>query len=155
MTEAEKKLTALSGLLAPDLALPTASHVADMPDWPGAYALLIAVDRARPFGRGAKTGTVAPGWHIYAGSAYGPGGVRARLKRHFDPEKRPHWHVDGLTVGAASLAALAFRNGNECALVAKLRAVSCFAVEAPGFGGSDCRRCPAHLLAWRDERCVP
>jgi Uri superfamily endonuclease len=36
------------------------------------------------------------GYYIYIGSAFGPGGVRARVSRHFRKEKRKHWHIDYL-----------------------------------------------------------
>lgn len=36
------------------------------------------------------------GFYIYVGSAFGPGGVRARLSRHWRTEKPKHWHIDYL-----------------------------------------------------------
>lgn len=35
------------------------------------------------------------GFYIYVGSAMGPGGLQARVKRHFQKSKRRmHWHID-------------------------------------------------------------
>ena len=39
---------------------------------------------------------VKPGYYSYIGSAFGPGGVRARVSRHLRKEKRKHWHIDYL-----------------------------------------------------------
>jgi Uri superfamily endonuclease len=36
------------------------------------------------------------GYYIYVGSAFGPGGVRARVSRHFREKKPDHWHIDYL-----------------------------------------------------------
>lgn len=36
------------------------------------------------------------GYYLYVGSAFGPGGVRARVLRHCRREKRSHWHIDYL-----------------------------------------------------------
>lgn len=90
-----------------------------------------------------------PGWFIYCGSAAGPGGLRARLRRHFRSDKKPHWHVDRLTVAAAEMAAFALAGGNECELVASLLADPHFETAVPGFGNTDCRRCESHLLRFR------
>lgn len=38
-----------------------------------------------------------PGFYVYVGSAFGPGGVRARVARHLRRSKRLHWHVDYLS----------------------------------------------------------
>lgn len=37
-----------------------------------------------------------PGYYVYVGSAFGPGGVAARVGRHFRREKTLRWHMDYL-----------------------------------------------------------
>jgi Uri superfamily endonuclease len=37
-----------------------------------------------------------PGFYLYIGSALGPGGLRARVSRHADRDKKKHWHIDYL-----------------------------------------------------------
>ncbi|MDD4299525.1 MAG: DUF123 domain-containing protein [Methanomicrobium sp.] len=87
------------------------------------------------------------GWHIYAGSALGSGGL-GRVIRHFnlssDKDKKPHWHIDYLLLSESFhlLYALtakttqkleceaAQRAGGECVL---------------GFGCTDCG-CTSHLF---------
>jgi Uri superfamily endonuclease len=112
----------------------------DLPKLPGAYALLITLAKA--------TAGFAPGRYAYLGSARGPGGIRARCARHLRKDKTPHWHVDRLTV-AADVVALAIMNGGECNLTERLLAAGA-TVPVPGFGSSDCRSCPAHLVALPD-----
>lgn len=36
------------------------------------------------------------GYYVYIGSAFGPGGVKARVSRHYRTPIRPHWHIDYL-----------------------------------------------------------
>nr|WP_294552809.1 GIY-YIG nuclease family protein [uncultured Rhodopila sp.] len=87
------------------------------------------------------------GRYLYAGSARGPGGMRARLARHQRADKTPHWHIDLLTMAGTMAGAWIFPGGDECAIVAGLGHLP---VPLPGFGSSDCRRCVSHLLAWPD-----
>lgn len=35
------------------------------------------------------------GYYLYIGSAFGPGGIKSRVSRHFK-QKKPHWHIDYL-----------------------------------------------------------
>jgi Uri superfamily endonuclease len=63
------------------------------------------------------------------------------------PDKGIRWHVDHLTTRAASVRALAFPGGDECALVTALLDRGGLSIPLPGLGASDCVRCPAHLLA--------
>ncbi len=39
---------------------------------------------------------VVPGYYLYVGSAFGPGGVRARVLHHMRVSERPRWHIDYL-----------------------------------------------------------
>lgn len=34
------------------------------------------------------------GWYAYVGSAFGPGGLKSRLNRHFYGSGRAHWNID-------------------------------------------------------------
>ena len=64
---------------------------------PGTYALLLASTLSRCL-RIGRLGDLAlsPGWYVYVGSAFGPGGVGARLAHHRKRAARPHWHIDHL-----------------------------------------------------------
>jgi Uri superfamily endonuclease len=41
-------------------------------------------------------GGMIPGFYLYAGSAFGSGGLRARLGHHLESTAEPHWHIDYL-----------------------------------------------------------
>ncbi len=113
----------------------------------GAYALVLELWEPVILTAAKIAGcTLEPGWYIYLGSARGSGGLRARLQRHFLKTKKMHWHIDRLTVAAAKSEAVAVCGGDECDLVAKLLDRSEFELAVPGFGSTDCRRCPSHLL---------
>ena len=114
---------------------------------PGAYLLLIelAAPLALKIPR-LGAATLAPGRYAYGGSAYGPGGLRARIGRHLRAKKISHWHVDRLTAAGRVVGVRAVRGARECDLVRGLLELPGASVPVPGFGSSDCRACPAHLV---------
>ena len=90
------------------------------------------------------------GFYLYVGSALGPGGLRARLKRHLGRSSRRHWHIDYLRAvtepeevwyGRGTL-----RREHEWAGI--VGAAEGAETPAPGFGASDCR-CKTHLFYFR------
>ena len=89
---------------------------------------------------------LAVGWYAYAGSAYGPGGIYARVFRHFRSDKATRWHIDQLTQIASELFAVPVLGGNECALLQAMAAEPGVELSIPGFGSSDCKMCETHLL---------
>ncbi len=132
----------------------TPPGVAALPAAPGAYALALRLPRARRIVVGALGPVAFPrGCYLYLGSARGPGGIRARLGRHLRGGERRRWHVDHLAAAAEVAGGFAVPGGRECALVRRLLAVPGVSVPAPGFGSSDCPRCPAHLLRLPDGLC--
>ena len=115
---------------------------------PGAYLLVVALSRPLALPRPAlKSARLGAGHYLYAGSALGPGGIRARVRRHARKGKRRHWHIDHLTEAGTLRAALALPGMGECDVLGTLLALPGVTVPVPGFGSSDCRACPAHLLA--------
>ncbi len=118
-----------------------------LPATAGAYALLIRLDRPmRPAIRTLAPATLAAGYYLYLGSARGPGGIRARVARHLRRDKPIHWHVDHLTTKGRVTRVIAAPGGSECALAARALGFDSVSVPVAGFGSSDCRKCPAHLL---------
>ena len=89
---------------------------------------------------------LAAGWYAYAGSAYGPGGIHARVSRHFRSDKATRWHIDQLTQIASELIAVPAPGGNECALLQAMAAEPGVELSIPNFGSSDCKVCSTHLL---------
>jgi Uri superfamily endonuclease len=91
--------------------------------------------------------TFEEGWHLYIGSALGPGGL-ARAERHqrlaVTRDRRPTWHIDHLLLSDRFRLAAVVTAGTEapleCALARALGGRS-----VTGFGSSDCH-CPSHLF---------
>ncbi len=117
----------------------------------GAYLLTITLSTPLSGSFARTPFTLAPGTYAYCGSANGPGGIAARVSRHLRRAKKPHWHVDQLTMAAAQISAMGFPGGSECALVERLVAAGA-TFPLPGFGSSDCRCCVSHLLDLRHSR---
>ncbi len=149
------KTAALSNQLADGVAAAgvfgrwvTRDDFGHLPHIKGAYVLAVRLDQTvhidTPI---AVAGQLTPGWYLYLGSAWGSGGIRARVGRHFRHRKKKHWHIDQLTAASVDIVALAVVNGHECELVAKLLQSRHFNVALTGFGSTDCRRCESHLLA--------
>ena len=70
---------------------------ATLPSLPGTYALVLSASACQKFAVGRLgTLTVEPGFYLYVGSAFGPGGLAARVGRHCRREKTCRWHVDYL-----------------------------------------------------------
>lgn len=127
----------------------------DLPRDAGAYVLLIRLDERLPLDIPAFRGmSLAPGLYAYCGSAYGPGGIRARVSRHLRAGKSMRWHVDRLTAAGRVERAGIRIGGRECDLVIKLLADG-GSPALPKFGSSDCRTCPAHLLRVPDDKSLP
>lgn len=131
----------------PDAALIAQESVAEMEHWKGAYVLAIHLPSAAEISIKQTNSTLESGWFTYAGSANGPGGVRARLARHFRPAKKLHWHVDQLTTKADQIFALAIQHGSECAIIDVLMQTKAMHFPIDGFGSSDCSTCRSHLMS--------
>ncbi len=87
------------------------------------------------------------GIYCYVGSAFGPGGVRARVCHHARPARRPHWHIDYLR-RAARLESVWFSHAagrREHRWARALLQLSGAVPGLDGFGASDCD-CAAHLM---------
>lgn len=93
---------------------------------------------------------LAAGSHYYSGSAFGPGGVAARVARHVAGSGRVHWHVDRLRA-LTPVREVWFSHAParlEHAWSAALLELPGARLAAPRFGASDCR-CPGHLVHFR------
>lgn len=117
---------------------------------PGVYALMMALAKRQKLTVGKfGTHTLEPGYYMYAGSAHGAGGVRARTDRHRRPDKRLRWHVDYLRQVAPVLEVWfshvdASREHDWVDTLIQMHGVQ---VPVPGFGARDCQAgCPAHLV---------
>ena len=123
-----------------------------LPKQPGSY--VIAIELKEEFvGCVGSLGEIClkPGRYLYFGNARGPGGIRARIKRHLGVDKKTHWHIDRITLAGQVVEFLVVPDGCECSLREKAMALTKLAVPVLGFGSSDCRLCPAHFLADSDN----
>jgi len=120
-----------------------------LPSAPGSYLLALRLQEPERLSIGALgEQDFAAGAYVYCGSALGPGGVRARVRRHVEGAAALHWHIDYLLRRARVLAVWA-RTGPrrlECEWAAAMSSSGEFTSPVPRFGASDCR-CPSHL--WR------
>lgn len=114
---------------------------------PGTYVFILQSNSSETIkvGRWGKL-VLRPGFYVYVGSAFGPGGVQARVSRHLRTDKRKHWHIDYLREYTTPLEvwvsyeakhlehewAITFLNLTEMTPI-------------QGFGCSDCR-CFSHLF---------
>ncbi len=64
----------------------------------GYYVLILEVSEGLVIDtRGGRRFSLDPGLYVYVGSARGPGGLLARIKRHLRRNKKLFWHIDYLT----------------------------------------------------------
>ena len=114
---------------------------------PGTYALILTPNGTKPLKIG-KLGMlqVRAGYYIYVGSAFGPGGLKARIAHHIRISERPRWHIDYLRT-ATHLKELWYsydhrpREHQWADIISSVRGMT---VPFPGFGSSDCK-CKSHL----------
>lgn len=114
---------------------------------PGTYILLLhnQVKVSVQVGRWRKVEFEA-GYYLYVGSAFGPGGVRARVLRHCRSRKPLRWHIDYLRTVTTPLGAWYTHNAQprEHAWAEILRSMDGL-LPIRGFGCSDCQ-CESHLF---------
>ena len=115
---------------------------------PGTYLLILHAAQAQNITVG-RLGMLAvrPGWYVYVGSAFGPGGVRARVGRHLRGDGRLHWHIDFLR-RVAVIEQVGYTldpSPQEHAWGQLVAAMPGAVIPLTGFGSSDCH-CATHLI---------
>ena len=114
---------------------------------PGTYALVLRARRKKRLNIG-KLGilNLQPGYYVYVGSAFGPGGLKARIGHHRNKSSQNHWHIDYLSEylppNEVWYTHDAAHREHQWAQVLSLAAGA--SIPLPGFGSSDCR-CMSHL----------
>ena len=69
----------------------------DLPEAKSTYILIARVSQMKRLGIGSLGEfAIIPGFYAYVGSAFGSGGLRARLGHHLEFTAEPHWHIDYL-----------------------------------------------------------
>ena len=123
----------------------------EFPPAPGTYVLIVRVDHPLMLAIGRLgTFTFSPGYYAYVGSAHGPGGLRARLRRHVHADKPLHWHIDYLTAETPVTTIWLRESPQRLECVWAREIIARGTVPVPRFGSSDCS-CPAHLVALTEE----
>jgi Uri superfamily endonuclease len=114
---------------------------------PGTYALVLR-SNASACARIGSWGRldVRAGYYIYVGSAFGPGGVLARVSRHCREPGSKHWHIDYLREHAV-VESVWYSHSSIRLEHSWAEAVTNLAEteSIKGFGCSDCR-CESHLF---------
>lgn len=143
----------------------------------GTYALILACAKSGRIDVGrAGILELKRGYYVYVGSAFGPGGIRARIKHHLRFTAAPHWHIDYLkhhcTLRELWLEYSAVKG--ELNWVEKIARHKDARVPLNGFGASDSRsashlfrferrpraadvlggRRPAEVLTCGKQRCL-
>jgi Uri superfamily endonuclease len=121
-----------------------------MKNLPGTYALVLKSNHDQKISIG-KLGhlRVRPGFYVYIGSAFGPGGLKARIAHHNRSSVRPHWHIDYLC-SILLLDEVWYTYDSEqhehrwADVISRLKGAT---IPMTGFGASDCN-CTSHLFAF-------
>jgi len=117
----------------------------EIPVQGGSYILLMCIQKPSTVEIGKKgTMRLQPGFYLYVGSAFGPGGLRARVGRHARDEKPLRWHIDYLRQ-KARLVAVYFSTDEghlEDDWAESVQAWPGVRVPMSGFGASD-----SHVLS--------
>ncbi len=127
--------------------MPSSSRSA-LPASPGSYVLWLRLKRKRRITVGSLGEFLfQPGYYAYCGSAFGPGGLKARLAHHLRQSENPRWHIDYLKNICHCIDIwFSTRPENlEHRFAEKLAAMPGAAVAIEKFGSSDCK-CRAHLV---------
>lgn len=111
-----------------------------LPTVGGSYILLLKVTTACEIAIGSKGMlNLRPGYYLYVGSAFGPGGLRARVGRHARVDKVHRWHIDYLRAVSQLLGVFYSMDASrlEDDWAEAIQAWPDIAVPMPGFGASD------------------
>ncbi len=116
----------------------------------GSYILVLQLDQPLHGLRVGRLGSFdfAPGFYLYVGSAFGAGGLAARLAYHRRRSKQhPHWHIDYLRANARLREAWTVGGPVhfECRWCQALARTPGVSIPVRHFGSRD-TRCSAHLF---------
>jgi len=96
-----------------------------------------------------------PGFYVYVGSAFGPGGLKARISHHRNISNRPRWHIDYLRA-VTCLQGVWYTYDSVCRehhwteVFARSKKAT---TPLGGFGSSDCS-CKSHLTFYHSHPSV-
>ena len=120
---------------------------------PGTYTLVLHAEAAEHVEVGKRGRLeVTPGFYVYVGSALGPGGLSARISRHWATAKRLRWHVDYVREVTTPTEVWYTYDvlRRECAWADVFRQMPGASLPLTGLGSSDCT-CPSHLFFFGEK----
>ncbi len=126
-----------------------------LPESRGTYALLLELIPGTEITVGRLGTFLFPaGYYVYIGSAFGGGGLAARLARHHRRYKKLFWHIDYLLAHARIVDITTDASGKrlECAWARMMLGMPGVRIVARRLGASDCK-CPSHLLFLGSTPC--
>ena len=127
----------------------------DLPEDKGTYVLIAQVLQMKRLEIGSLGQfDIIPGFYAYVGSAFGSGGLRARIGHHLESTAEPHWHIDYL-LGVAVPVEVWFTTADkklEHQWAKLLEDLPGFRVPIPRFGSSDYHRSRASHLFYSKRR---
>ncbi len=122
-----------------------------LPSQPGTYCLIFSCSTSSTVSIG-KLGTyqINPGYYCYIGSAFGRGGLKSRINRHLQINKRQHWHLDYLRphLTPVQICYSIDTIKLECQWAKLLLKDEQSSIPIKKFGSSDCD-CTAHLFYYQ------
>ncbi len=120
----------------------------NIPKAPGTYVLILSsLDSfSLQIGKKGKM-SVKPGYYVYIGSAFGSGGLAARLGYHIKISKRSRWHIDYLRakLKLTAIWLTTDRQHREHQWARCFAEYKCASMPLAQFGASDCN-CSSHLF---------
>jgi len=127
-----------------------------LPRSAGSYAIVMRAQDRQQLQIGRLGGMqLSKGWYVYVGSAFGPGGLAARVSRHLQRHKTRHWHIDHL-IWATTVREVWYsqrqRDLEHCWAQAALDQPAARNL-LRGFGASDCQ-CLSHLVRFPTREAV-
>jgi len=123
-----------------------------IPRTPGVYILIVYLSTSTTLTIGALgVASLPAGFYAYVGSAMGPGGLYARIRRHLSSKKRIKWHIDyvlkaGKIVGVIYGVSSVKRECEVASLIAKR-----YSFIVKKLGSTDCK-CISHFFYIGESR---
>lgn len=121
----------------------------ELPSATGTYVLWLYLKKGVSINVG-RLGAIhfKRGWYAYVGSAFGSGGLAARLGRHLSDQKTMRWHIDYLRAIAQPKTIWLSTDAKSKEHEWAKRIMRTEGKPVCGFGSSDCR-CSSHLFYFR------
>ncbi len=122
-----------------------------LPSQPGTYCLVFSCSTSSKVTIGKLvTYQIKPGYYCYIGSAFGRGGLKSRINRHLQINKRKHWHLDYLKPHLTPVQ-ICYSTDTiklECKWAKLLLKDEQSSIPINKFGSSDCD-CTAHFFYYQ------